>query len=99
MSEGLALGVGVLAHSCPAFLIAVLFRHGKGNLAGAHRLSILRLALSSQKHGLIFPSVAHSMRPWASLRKEGMPMVRLLRAVLVNTVGRLLADLLKRLFD
>ena len=33
------------------------------------------------------------------LRKEVMPMVQLLRAVLVNTVGRLLADLVRRLFD
>ena len=28
-----------------------------------------------------------------------MPMVQLLRAVLANTVGRLLADLVRRLFD
>jgi len=42
---------------------------------------------------------ASKVRPWASLRKEVMPMVQLLRAVLANTVGRLLADLIRRLLD
>jgi len=31
--------------------------------------------------------------------KEVMPMAQLLRAVLVNIVGRLLTDLIKRMFD
>lgn len=31
--------------------------------------------------------------------KEVMPMLHFLRAVLVNTVGRLLADLIRRMFD
>ena len=42
---------------------------------------------------------ASKVRPWASLLKEVMPMVQLLRAVLANTVGRLLADLIRRLLD
>ena len=46
-----------------------------------------------------FCSEASRVPPWASLRKEVMPMVQLLRAVLANTIGRLLADLIRRLLD
>ena len=49
--------------------------------------------------GLRTAGEGSSVRPWASLRKEVMPMQHLLRQVLVNVVGRYLFDLIKRLFD
>lgn len=49
--------------------------------------------------GLILPENPPTVHPWAHSEKEVMPMVQLLRAVLANTIGRLLADLVKRLFD
>ena len=39
------------------------------------------------------------VRLWASLRKEVMPMVQLLRAVLANTLGRLLASLISKFLE
>ena len=61
----------------------------------------LRLAPLELRAKVSLPSILEKskVRPWASLRKEGMPMVHLLRAVLANTIGRLLADLVRRMFD
>ena len=71
---------------------------------GALRQALREHRAPTPAEGALSPSLPSrperpKVRLWASLRKEVMPMVQLLRAVLANTLGRLLASLISKFLE